>query len=208
MIDLIRFLRHPIMGILVVQAVDAYGSTQDEEIAVPLTIDPTNSNHPPPSPSKQTTMWKVVCILGLAAATLVSSAVLFVSRREASAVLRAAIRNDEAFLLHRKDGTCVAQSGGWPANTVTTDNNEMALSGPYSTCFVFQSGAAKTDYCWSRSYINKDGDWKPYKPKGYGSGGWTESQSKKFGESGDCNGKGYYSGYKANYCGPSCNEFE
>lgn len=76
---------------LVVQvAVDDYGSTQDADIIVPLTMtmDPTNTNnHLSPSKKKTTTKWMVACILGLTAAAVVSSAVLFVSRKESSPVL-------------------------------------------------------------------------------------------------------------------------
>ena len=78
------------MVILVVQAVDDYGSTHDEDIVVPLTMtmDPTNTNnHLSPSKKKTTTKWMVACILGLTAAAVVFSAVLFVSRKESSPVL-------------------------------------------------------------------------------------------------------------------------
>ena len=65
----------------------------------------------------------------------------FVSRRESSAVvLQAATRTDEASLLHHNDGTCVVQSGAWPAHTESLDD-DSALFGfdrPYATCFVFQ----------------------------------------------------------------------
>lgn len=175
------------MGILVVQVANDYGSTQDKEIAVPLTIDPTNSNHPPPSPSKQTTMWKVACILGLTAVTLVSRAVLFVSQRKSSAVLQAATHNDEAFLLRRKDGTCVAQSGAWPANNVTTDDDEMALSGPLSTCFAFLVGPDPTS---TRTVIGNRTNLK----------GTAVVDGLNLNQKKLMNlviiGKGYYSGYK------------
>ena len=154
---------------LVVQvAVDDYGSTQDADIFVPLTMtmDPTNSNnHPSPSKKKKTTTtkWMVACILGLTAkAVVLSSAVLFVSRIYSSSVLRAAIRTEEAFLLHHKDGTCVPASGACPPGTETVtdagtnsflDDDVNYFSCPYSTCLVLQN-----DRCWSHSYINSDSD--------------------------------------------------
>ena len=192
---------------LVVQvAVDDYGSTQDADIIVPLTMtmDPTNSNnHPSPSKKKTTTTkWMVACILGLTAALMVlSSAVLFVSRRDTS-VRRAATRTEDAFLLHPKDGTCVAASGGWPPGTETVtdagtnsflEDDANYFSCPYSTCFEWVGvESLQNDRCWSHSYVNGDGDWKPCKPKGYGSEGWTE----------------YEDGVKLNECGPPCTEFE
>ena len=54
------------------------------------------------------------------------------------------------------------------------DDDNLLNSDPYFTCFVFPDGVANTDYCWSRSYINKDGDWLPCKPQGYGSDGWVD----------------------------------
>ena len=157
---------HLTMTILVVQsAVDDYGSTQKEELVVPLTMtmDPTNSNdHPSPSKKKTMTKWMVACILRLTAVAVVSSAVLFVSRIYSSSVLRAAIRTEEAFLLHHKDGTCVPASGACPPGTETVtdagtnsflDDDVNYFSCPYSTCLVLQN-----DRCWSHSYINSDGD--------------------------------------------------
>ena len=90
------------MALLVVQtAVEEYGSTHDKDLVVLI--------HPPSPSKKTTTKWMVACILGLTATVMVSSAtLLFVSRRDAT------IHTDEAFLLHRKDGTCVMQSGAWP----------------------------------------------------------------------------------------------
>ena len=77
------------MTILVVQSVvKEYGSTQDIVVPLTMTMDPTNTNnHLSPSKKKTTTKWMVACILGLTAAAVVSSAVLFVSRMESSPVL-------------------------------------------------------------------------------------------------------------------------
>ena len=145
------------MTILVVQAaIKDYGSTYDEDRFV--------RNHSP-SPSKTTTTkGRVACLLlGLTAAVVLGAA---------------ATRTDaEASLLHRTDGTCVVQSGAWPAHTESIDDDDVIIGSPYATCFVFQvdNGVDKPGaFCWSRSYQNKDGDWKPCKPLGYGSDGWTE----------------------------------
>jgi hypothetical protein len=160
-------------------------------------------NHPT-SPSERktrtTTTWMIACILGLTAAAAVSRAVLFVSRRESSYVLRATDRTEETFLLHRKDGTCVVQSGAWPYSTAShDDDDQVALFGPFATCFVSQGGVAASDYCWSRSYYDGD-DWKPCKPQGYGSDGWTIYA--------DCNDNDACVRNEFNGCGPPCTEFE
>ena len=199
------------MVILVVQeAVDDYGSTQDQDIVVPLTM--VVENHPP-SPSKKTTTttatatWMVACLLGLTAAAVVSSAVMFVSRKESSSVLQATRTDEEAFLLHRnrKDGTCVVQSGLWPRYEELYDDDGLFRSkAPYATCFVWYDNNVATKYCWSRSYLNKGGDWKPCKPKGYGSGGWTELEQCDI-EDADSDDKGVVLN---NCCGTPCTEFE
>ena len=180
------------MALLVVQtAVEEYGSTHDEDLIVPI--------HPP-SPSKKTTTttkWMVAGILGLTATAMVSSAtLLFVSRRDATT------RTDEAFLLHRKDGTCVAQSGAWPYGTTSYDDDGADhASGPYAICFQLQGGVAQNDFCWSRSHINGDGDLDPCKPQGYGSDGWLVynvcDESTDF-----CTKKAVHD------CGRPCTEFE
>ena len=84
------------MAILEVQAVNDYGSTQDEDIVVPLPLVTDNR----PSPSKNTKKLMRACIIGMAVAAVVSSALLFVSRMDSS-VLRAS--TDESFLLRRAD---------------------------------------------------------------------------------------------------------
>ena len=93
------------MVILVVQAVDDYGSTHDEDIVVPLTMtmDHTNSNNHTSPSKKKTKKMMFACIIGLTAA-VASSAWMFLSMMDSS-VLRAS--TEESFLLHRKDGTCV-----------------------------------------------------------------------------------------------------
>ena len=192
------------MTILVVQSVvKEYGSTQDIVVPLTMTMDPTNTNnHLSPSKKKTTTKWMVACILGLTAAAVVSSAMLFVSRMEFSSGLRAT-RTKEAFLLHRKDGTCVVQSGDWRSNQaegVDDDNDDDVTSHPYSTCYIDNN--VSPGLCWSRSYINGDGDWLPCKPLGYGRGGWFEDPT---------NGYGYMDNgehEKINHCGPPCTEFE
>ena len=200
------------MVILVVQeAVDDYGATQDKDTVVPLTMVAENR---PPSPSKKmtTTKWMVVwCIIGLTAAAVASSALLFVSKTDSSSVLRATTRTEEAFLLHRKDGTCVAQSGAWPFGTGSVDDDAtFGPNTPYATCFInssvvsYNDDNSSSDLCWSRSYKNSDGDWKPCKPKGYGSGGWAEYGKPKAYVGGDWDG----SGKKLDVCGPPCTLFE
>ena len=135
---------------------------------------------------------------------MVSSAVLFISRTESSSVLRATTRTEEAFLLHRKDGTCVVQSGTWTPGTKSVDDDAAFSSGPYATCFISLYDQHPPPYlCWTRSYINKDGDWKPCKPKGYGSGTWTE-----YGHGEYSDGCGIGDEDKVNCCGPPCTEFE
>ena len=179
------------MVILVVQAVDDYGSTHDEDIVVPIN---------PRSPSKKKTKkWMVACVLGLIAAVLVPSALLF---GESTSVLRATTRTNEAFLLHRKDGTCVVQSGAWPYGTASYDDDGADhASGPYGTCFQLQGGVAQNYFCWSRSHINGDGDWDPCKPQGYGSDGWTIYA--------DCDDTtGICLGEVVHDCGRPCTEFE
>ena len=178
------------MTLLVVQtAVDDYGSTHDEEIVGPWTMVVTE-NHPPSPSTKTTTKLMVACIIGMTAA-VASSALFFYSILDFSKQTS----TEESFLLHKKDGTCVVQSGPWtPPGTYrksVDDDAAFAFHSPYSTCFVFQG--AKNDYCWSRSYINKHGDWKPCKPEGYGSGGWTE-----YSRDDDI----------VNQCGLPCTEFE
>ena len=169
------------MVILVVvkAAVEDYGSTYDEDIVV--------LNHPPSPLKKMTTKWMVVCLLGLTAAALMSSAVLFVSRRESSTILRAATRTEEAFLLHRKDGTCVVRSGAWPPGTTTALDGDS----PFAACYeLLDDDLAKNDLCWSQSFYSKYGNWNPCLSKGFGSAGWT-------------------AGYgRINDCGPPCTEFE
>ena len=199
------------MVILVVQeAVDDYGATQDKDTVVPLTMVAENR---PPSPSKKmtTTKWMVVwCIIGLTAAAVASSALLFVSKTDSSSVLRAT-RTEESFLLHHKDGTCVAQSGAWPFGTGSVDDDAtFGPNTPYATCFInssvvsYNDDNSSSDLCWSRSYKNSDGDWKPCKPKGYGSGGWAEYGKPKAYVGGDWDG----SGKKLDVCGPPCTLFE
>ena len=83
------------MAILEVQAVNDYGSTQDEDIVVPLPLVTDNR----PSPSKNTKKLMRACIIGMAVAAVVSSALLFVSRMDSS--VRAS--TDESFLLRRAD---------------------------------------------------------------------------------------------------------
>ena len=186
------------MAILVVQAVDNYGSTQHEELVVPLTM--VAENHP--SPSKNTKKLMCACIIGMTAAALVSSALLCVSMMMDSSVLRAS--TEESFLLHRKDGTCVVQSGAWTPGTKSVDDDAAFSSGPYATCFISLYDQHPPPYlCWTRSYINKDGDWKPCKPKGYGSGEWTE-----YGHGEYSDGCGIGDEDKVNCCGPPCTEFE
>ena len=178
------------MALLVVQAaVEEYGSTHDEDLVVPI--------HPPNSSKKTTTTkWMVACSLGLTATAMVSSATLFVSRMDSST------RIDEAFLLHRKDGTCVVQSGAWPYGTASYDDDGADhASGPYGTCFQLQGGVAQNYFCWSRSHINGDGDWDPCKPQGYGSDGWTIYA--------DCDDTtGICLGEVVHDCGRPCTEFE
>ena len=141
-----------------------------------------------------------------------ASAVFFVSRRESSAVvLQWATRTDEASLLHQNDGTCVVQSGACgPPIRSRSMMNDSALFGfdrPYATCFVFQveNGVDKPGaFCWSRSYRNKDGNYKPCKPKGYGSDGWTELEQCDS-EDDDSDDKSVVTN---NCCGTPCTEFE
>ena len=83
------------MAILEVQAVNDYGSTQDADIVVPLPLVTDNR----PSPSKNTKKLMRACIIGMAVAAVVSSALLFVSRMDSS--VRAS--TDESFLLRRAD---------------------------------------------------------------------------------------------------------
>lgn len=143
------------MEILVVQvAVEDYGSTHDEDIVVPWTM--VTDLHPlSPSKKKKTKTWMLACLIGLTAVTVVSSVLLFVSRMDSSSVLQTTCTK-EAFLLHSKDGTCVAQSGAWTPGTTSVDDDDDANS-PYATCFI-NVWSLKNDLCWSRSYINKDGD--------------------------------------------------
>lgn len=175
------------MAILVVQAaVEEYGSTHDKDIVIPWTM--VTENHPPRGASKKTTTttWMLACLLGLTTATvLLSNAVLFVSRRESSSVLQAS--TEEAFLLHRKDGTCVVQSGVWPPGTTTAVDGDR----PFATCYEFLGDdLANNDLCWSRSFYSKHGNWNPCLPNGYGSGGWTAAYGR------------------INDCGPPCTEFD
>ena len=114
--------------------------------------------------------WMVVCIIGLTAAAVMASAVLFVSRR----------------------GSLLPSSEPLPLVRFS-----MRL------VFVFQGDVElETDYCWSRSYNNKDRDWKPCKPKGYGTGGWTEYVCYAVND--NCVGLAAY----VNECGLPCTEFE
>jgi len=83
------------MAILKVQAVNDYGSTQDADIVVPLTL--VTDNHPSRSKNTKKLMW--ACIIGMTVAAVVSSALLFVSRMDSS--VRAS--TDESFLLRRAD---------------------------------------------------------------------------------------------------------
>ena len=83
------------MAILEVQAVNDYGSTQDADIVVPLPLVTDNR----PSPSKNTKKLMRACIIGMAVAAVVSSALLFVSMMDSS--VRAS--TDESFLLRRAD---------------------------------------------------------------------------------------------------------
>ena len=100
---------------------------------------------------------------------------------------------------------CGAIRGVWPAHTESLDD-DSALFGfdrPYATCFVFQveNGVDKPGaFCWSRSYRNKDGNYKPCKPKGYGSDGWT----KWVGADDDA----FEFQHTVSVCGLACTEFE
>ena len=103
-------------------------------------------NHPPSPSKKTTTKWMVACIIGMAVAAVVSSALLFVSIMDFSKQAS----THESFLLHRKDGTCVAQSGAWTPGTRSVDDDspdDDYTLGPYSTCYAFQGGVAQNDYC-------------------------------------------------------------
>ena len=104
-----------------------------------------------------------------------------------------------------KDGTCVVQSGAWPHDALVIDDDELFRSkAPYTTCFVWYDNNVATKYCWSRSYLTKGGDWKPCKPKGYGSDGWTELEQCDS-EDDDSDDKSVVTN---NCCGTPCTEFE
>ena len=84
------------------------------------------------------------------------------------------------------------------------DDDDAFGSDPYSTCFVYWEKGVPASYSWSHSYKTSDGDWKPCKPKGYGSGGWAEYGKPKAYVGGDWDG----SGKKLDVCGPPCTLFE
>ena len=99
----------------------------------------------------------------------------------------------------------MVQSGAWPHDALVIDDDELFRSkAPYTTCFVWYDNNVATKYCWSRSYLTKGGDWKPCKPKGYGSGGWTELEQCDI-EDADSDDKGVVLN---NCCGTPCTEFE
>ena len=103
------------------------------------------------------------------------------------------------FDFHRKDGTCVVASGAWTPNGVSVDDDDAFGSAPYSTCFVYWEKGVPASYCWSHSYKTSDGDWKPCKPKGYGSllhedSVWTDRNINHDQEFNDC--------------GPPCTDFK
>ena len=112
----------------------------------------------------------------------------------------------DSSLTPRKDGTCVVQSGAWPHDALVYDDDGVFDSkAPYATCFVwYDNNNVATKYCWSRSYLTKGGDWKPCKPKGYGSDGWTELEQCDS-EDDDSDDKSVVTN---NCCGAPCTEFE
>ena len=124
-----------------------------------------------------------------------SSAVLFMSRIESSSVL-----------LHRKDGTCVVQSGAWPHDALMYDDDGLFRSkAPYVTCFVWYDNNVVTKYCWSWSYLTKGGDWKSCKPKEYCIDGWTTELEQCDSKDNDSDDNGVVTN---NCCGTPCTEFE
>ena len=162
-----------------VRETDNYGATHDDERVVPLaTMDPnnrTNSNthHPTGNPSWNTKE-KLMCagIIGMTAA-VASSALLFFSILDFSKQAS----TEPSFLL-RDSGpysNCLPASGSWPGfNNVRNDDG--GDNGPYVTCFYNKNSVlyAPVSYCWSRSYKNWAGDWKPCTPQGFGEN-WVDA---------------------------------
>ena len=158
--------------------VDNYGSTHDEELAVPLPMmDPnrTQRNHHPctgiTSPSWNTK--KKAIVLGMIGVTtaVVSSATLFFSVVVDSS---GQAQTEELFLLNDSGGAdddnCEAATGPWPGLTTTkgdhsVDDDNQNAGKPFLTCFTYQNGPKQ---CWSKSYYDYWDNWVPCVPSGEG----------------------------------------
>jgi hypothetical protein len=95
--------------------------------------------------------------------------------------------NEPSFLLHasigtKKDNTCVAATGPWPAGSVSQDDDndddvKGTSDGAYVTCYSLTQNGAITGHCWSHSYYDVWGNWQKCTPNGYGKG-WAIDSPK------------------------------
>lgn len=190
----------------VVQTVNDYGATQDEELAVPWT---RRMDHPPGPARNNTTKLLLTCILGMTA-VVASSALVLVSLRESTAGPTRTATNAASFLL-RDNTTCVAGSGPWPTGTENVDddantvisNSYIKKGSAYTTCFALKD-ADNDDtigHCWSKSFMDSYGNWQPCKPNGFKK--TDESKYWVYGRSLD------YIGDKdiIGECGTACTDF-
>ena len=141
-------------------------------------------------------------IIGMTAAVASSAFLLFLS---VQASLSGPALTGESFLLHvndrADDSKCVPASGPWPTGSVSTDDDsdDGLTDRPYVTCF-----SSPYHHCWSHSYYDSSGDWKPYTPNGFGKEWVFDSPSD---DDGPWPFDGHVTLHQVESCGTPCTEF-